>query len=76
MNSEPLNCLGLKCPRPLVEMAKRIRKMDYGEIMEVQADDPVAEHDIPAWCETTGHTLLKMEKVEEFTKYFIKKSPK
>jgi TusA-related sulfurtransferase len=76
MNSEPLNCLGLKCPRPIVEMAKRMRKMDYGEILEVHADDPVAEHDIPAWCETTGNNLLKMENTEEFIKYFIKKSPK
>ncbi len=76
MNSEPLNCLGLKCPRPIVEMAKRMRKMDYGEILEVHADDPVAEHDIPAWCETTGNTLLKTENVREFIKYFIKKSPK
>jgi TusA-related sulfurtransferase len=76
MNREPLNCLGLKCPRPIVEMAKRMRKMDYGEILEVHADDPVAEHDIPAWCETTGNTLLKTENVREFIKYFIKKSPK
>jgi TusA-related sulfurtransferase len=57
-------------------MAKRMRKMDYGEILEVHADDPVAEHDIPAWCETTGNNLLKMENTEEFIKYFIKKSPK
>ena len=76
MNREPLNCLGLKCPRPIVEMAKRMRKMDYGEILEVHADDPVAEHDIPAWCETPGNNLLKMENVKEFIKYFIKKSPK
>jgi TusA-related sulfurtransferase len=66
----------MKCPRPLVEMAKRIRKMNYGEIMEVHADDPVAEHDIPAWCETTGNAFVKMEKAKGFTKYYIKKSPK
>jgi len=76
MNREPLNCLGMKCPRPIVEMAKRTRKMEYGEILEVHADDPVAEHDIPAWCESTGNKFLKMEKAGKFTKYFIKKSPK
>ena len=76
MDHKPLDCLGLKCPRPIVEMAKKMRKMDYGEILEVHADDPVAVHDIPAWCETTGNKLLKMENSGEFIKYFIKKSPK
>jgi TusA-related sulfurtransferase len=76
MTSEPLNCLGMKCPRPIVEMAKRIRRMEDGEIMEVHADDPVAEVDIPAWCETTGNTFLKMEKADGFMRYFIQKSPK
>lgn len=76
MTTEPLNCLGMKCPRPIVEMAKRMRKMDTGEMMEVHADDPVAENDIPAWCETTGNELVEMENAGGFTKYFIKKSPK
>ena len=76
MTAEPLNCLGMKCPRPIVEMAKKMRKMDVGEMLEVHADDPVAENDIPAWCDTTGNELMKMENVGEFTKYLVKKTPK
>ncbi len=76
MNQEPLNCIGLKCPRPIVEMAKKMRKMDVGETLEVHADDPVAENDIPNWCKTTGNELLKMENIGEYTKYLVKKSPK
>ena len=76
MNQKPLNCIGMKCPRPIVEMAKKMRKMEVGETLEIHADDPVAENDIPNWCKTTRNELLKMENTGEYTKYLVKKSPK
>lgn len=45
-----LDCRGLPCPRPIVELAKRIADVEVGEVLAVVADDPAARYDVPAWC--------------------------
>ena len=45
-----LDCRGLPCPRPVVELAKRIAEVEVGEVLAVVADDPAARYDVPAWC--------------------------
>ncbi|HEY0529983.1 MAG TPA: sulfurtransferase TusA family protein [Actinoplanes sp.] len=45
-----LDCLGQRCPLPVIALAKRIRTAEIGEVLRVLADDPAAANDIPAWC--------------------------
>jgi tRNA 2-thiouridine synthesizing protein A len=45
-----INCLGQRCPLPVIALAKRIRHAPAGEVLRVLADDPAAANDIPAWC--------------------------
>lgn len=45
-----LDCLGQKCPLPVIQLAKNIRNVQVGETIRVLADDPAAANDIPAWC--------------------------
>ena len=45
-----LDCRGLPCPRPVIELAKRIAEVEVGEVVAVVADDPAAAYDVPAWC--------------------------
>jgi tRNA 2-thiouridine synthesizing protein A len=45
-----LDCLGQRCPLPVIALAKRIRTARAGEVLRVLADDPAAANDIPAWC--------------------------
>ena len=45
-----LDCLGQKCPLPVIALAKHIRNVGIGEKVRVRADDPAAANDIPAWC--------------------------
>ena len=37
------------------------RKLQPGQVLEVVARDPAAPQDIPAWCEVTGHRVLRVE---------------
>ena len=53
-----LDCMGLKCPRPIIELARRIGEVDIGELVEIRADDPAAETDFAAWCRMLGHQLV------------------
>jgi len=66
--------IGQMCPIPIAYMAKNIRTMETGQILEIQADDEGAHADIPAWCEQTNNEFLGEEKSGDFYKYYIKKT--
>ena len=49
----------LLCPMPVIRTQNRIAELAPGDTLEVQATDPGALHDIPAWCRVHGHEVLK-----------------
>lgn len=53
-----LDCRGMKCPRPIIEVARRIQEVSVGSLMELLADDPAAGPDLAAWCRMRGQTLV------------------
>jgi tRNA 2-thiouridine synthesizing protein A len=53
-----LDCLGRRCPLPVIELAKRIREVAIGDVVRVLADDPAAANDIPAWCRMKDQEFL------------------
>jgi tRNA 2-thiouridine synthesizing protein A len=53
-----LDCLGRRCPLPVIELAKRIRTVEIGTVVRVLADDPAAANDIAAWCRMKGQELV------------------
>ncbi|MBM3136652.1 MAG: sulfurtransferase TusA family protein [Chloroflexi bacterium] len=65
--------IGQLCPMPIAHLAKNMKTMEPGQVLEIQADDEGAHSDIPAWCEQTGNPFLGEENVGEYSKYFVKK---
>ena len=57
-----IDCLGMKCPRPIIEIAKAARKHQPGAILSVQADDLAFESDVKAWVDNAKATILELEK--------------
>ncbi len=57
-----LNCRGMKCPRPIIEIAKAARRSSSGTELLVASDDLAFESDVKAWCETTKATLVALER--------------
>ncbi len=53
-----LDCLGQRCPRPIIELARNIRSVEVGGLIRVLADDPAAANDIRAWCRMTGQEFV------------------
>ena len=53
-----LDCRGMKCPRPIIEVARRIGEVSVGAALELLADDPAAAPDLAAWCRMRGQTLV------------------
>jgi len=60
--SKTLDLTGLLCPIPVVKMAQAIKTVGIGEVIEATATDPGVMADIPAWCRTTGHELIRINR--------------
>lgn len=56
-----LDCLGRRCPLPIIALAKRIRDVQVGDVIRVLADDPAAANDIRAWCRLREQEFLQEE---------------
>ena len=69
-----LDCVGLYCPIPIAETAKKLRDLDVGQTLEILADDDGIKEDMPAWCRTTGNELLGIEEEAGQYKVYVKKS--
>ena len=68
-----LDCVGYYCPMPIAMAKEEIEKIDVGQVLKVEADDPAAEEDIKRWAKRTGHEILKFEKEGNIIIFFIKR---
>jgi len=68
-----LDLKGLLCPIPVVKMAKAIKEVEVGQVIEAFASDPGVMADIPAWCRTTGNELVKLEKQEKQFHFLVRR---
>ncbi|MGH8824319.1 MAG: sulfurtransferase TusA family protein [Jiangellaceae bacterium] len=50
-----LDCRGMRCPLPIIALARHIGEVDLGSVVAVVADDPAAAADVPAWCRLREH---------------------
>ncbi|MEM3507544.1 MAG: sulfurtransferase TusA family protein [Candidatus Bathyarchaeia archaeon] len=71
--NKTLNCIGFACPIPVLKTKYEIDKLAFGEILEVLADDPAAEKDIPTLIKSIGQELLEVKKAGFKTIFLIKK---
>ncbi|MCU0860084.1 MAG: sulfurtransferase TusA family protein [Thermoplasmata archaeon] len=67
-----LDARGLMCPMPIVQLAKKVKELKSGQVLELLADDVGAKEDVPAWCNRTGHQLLTLEEDGKLIKFYIK----
>jgi tRNA 2-thiouridine synthesizing protein A len=49
-----LDCMGKRCPLPVIELARAMPVVAVGDTVTVLADDPAAGNDIAAWCRMRG----------------------
>jgi tRNA 2-thiouridine synthesizing protein A len=45
----------------VIKIARAVKEVNIGEMVEAIVTDPAIHADIPAWCRTTGHELVKLE---------------
>ena len=56
--NDVIDCLGQRCPAPVIALARRLPELPVGAVLRVLADDPAAATDIPAWCRMRGQEFV------------------
>lgn len=58
---ELLDCRGLRCPEPILQLARKVRALDDQAIIEIFADDDAFPLDIKAWSKRAKASLRSLE---------------
>ena len=53
-----LDCRGMVCPAPVIELGKRLGEVPVGGLVAVVSTDAAARVDVPAWCRMRGHDYV------------------
>jgi len=71
---EVVDCLGQRCPQPVIALARRLPQLPIGGLVRVLADDPAAAIDIPAWCRMRGQEFVRATTVRDQPAYDVRRS--
>ena len=66
-----LDCRGLVCPAPVIELARHLGDVEIGGLLGVVATDAAARVDVPAWCRMTGQEYVGEESAEDGTPRYV-----
>ncbi|WP_135503180.1 sulfurtransferase TusA family protein [Roseovarius aestuariivivens] len=70
---DTIDARGLLCPLPVLKLRKRIKPLNSGDVIVLEADDPAAIVDVPHFCAEAGHDLVEMVESDGATLYHIRK---
>lgn len=56
-----LDCLGKRCPLPIIELAKALADESIGFKLTLLSDDPASQPDLIAWARMTGNSVKTSE---------------
>lgn len=70
---ETLDCIGLYCPVPIINTAKKIKELKVGQVLEVLSDDKGIKEDMPNWCKMTGNEFLGIQEDKGIYKVLVRK---
>lgn len=68
-----VDATGLQCPGPLVRVATAMKDLNPGQTLLVTGTDRGFRSDLPAWCRSTGNTLLSMKEEKGLITAMVRK---
>jgi len=66
-----LDCRGLRCPLPVIELGRRIGEVAMGGVIAMVSDDVAARTDVPAWCRMRGQEYVGEETADDGTPVYV-----
>lgn len=73
MTDHPLDTKGLQCPLPVLRARKAMKAIAIGDTLTVEATDPGALRDFPAFCEATGNRLRSSDEAAGVYRFVIER---
>ena len=70
---QKLDLIGYKCPIPVLKLAKKIKEIKVGDILEVNVDDPKADEDIKELVKNVNIKVIEKIKKKKILTFFIEK---
>ncbi|MHB9030177.1 MAG: DsrE/DsrF/DrsH-like family protein, partial [Candidatus Latescibacterota bacterium] len=55
-----VDATGLQCPGPIMRLGAEMKDVAPGQAVSIRVSDPGFATDIPAWCNSTGNTLVNL----------------
>ncbi len=59
-NVTRIDCIGMRCPQPVLKLAVETAETKAGTVVEVIGDCPTFEKDIRSFCERRKKSLLSV----------------
>lgn len=56
--TQSINCVGMSCPGPIMQLGATIARSQVYDVVQIMATDKGFHNDLKAWCRSTGHSLL------------------
>ena len=66
-----LDCTGMRCPLPVIELTRHLQDVEVGRVIGVVADDPAARADVPAWCRMRGQEYVGARRQEGAARLYL-----
>lgn len=69
-----LDCRGLLCPIPIIKLAKTVKAMEVGAVVEMLATDPRSVPDMAAFERQTGHRVLDRSESNGVFRFLVQRT--
>ena len=64
---------GLSCPMPMMKLAKAMKGIKSGQVIEMIGTDPGTKSDLPNWCNKTGNQILEQSEEGGVFRFVVQK---
>ena len=71
---QTLDCRELLCPGPIIKIAKAVKTMAVGQVLEVLTTDPGSVPDIKAWAKQTGNEFVSSKQEDDTFTFYLRRT--
>lgn len=53
----------MRCPKPIIQISKKMKELTAEDTLEVEADDPAFQADVEAWVSQGSSEVLRWDRL-------------